>query len=41
MCPLSLELQEILATDLDAPATAEATPFCFCGTRVELPGELA
>lgn len=35
------ELQEILTIDLGAPATAEAALFCFCGTRVELPGELA
>ncbi|MFE9766823.1 hypothetical protein ACFYPC_20270 [Streptomyces sp. NPDC005808] len=35
------ELQGILTFDLGAPTTAEAALFCFCGTRAELPGELA
>ncbi|PBC62262.1 hypothetical protein BKI49_18525 [Streptomyces sp. Tue6028] len=35
------EVQEILTIDLGAPATAGAALLCFCGTRVELPGELA
>ncbi|WP_028799377.1 hypothetical protein [Streptomyces sp. 142MFCol3.1] len=38
---LPREVQEILTIDLGAPATADAAFLCFCGTRVELPGELA
>lgn len=35
------EVEAILTIDLGAPASAGDRLVCFCGTLVELPGELA
>ncbi|MEU3793408.1 hypothetical protein [Streptomyces fructofermentans] len=35
------EVEAILTIDLGAPAASDDRFVCFCGTRVELPGELA